>query len=152
MSLDRAVSEFMQTDVQVVDINATVSQVRTIMTEHALHHVPVLENERLVGMLSFTDLMGIGFGPDVGSKTPFVEVIDQQYPIEDLMESAMVTIGARQTLSEAAKRLSTGSFHSLPVVDGNGNLVGIITSTDLIRHLHDLLLDPGEDYEEDEAE
>ena len=139
MSLDQAVSQVMQTELLTIDLGGTLSQVREIMTKHSLHHVPVLEGDRLVGLVSSTDLMAIGLGPAHEAKTPTGQAIDEQYALADVMESAMVTIGAREPLSEAAKLLSTGSYHSLPVVDHEGNLVGIITSTDLIRRLHELL-------------
>ena len=41
--------------------------------------------------------------------------------------------------SEAAAMLCEGHFHSLPVVDADDRLLGIITSTDLIHYLHELL-------------
>ena len=41
----------------------------------------------------------------------------------------------RDPNSEAAKALADGSFHSLPVVEANGDLVGLVTTTDLIRYL-----------------
>ena len=139
MSLNQAVSQVMQIDIHTVDVSAPISEVRSLMRTHGLHHLPVLENDELVGVVSFSDLLGLGFGRDVGASTPFVEAIDQWHPLREVMEPAMVTIGAKATLAEAAERLSTGSYHSLPVVNGRGQLVGILTSTDLVKTLHRLL-------------
>ena len=53
------------------------------------------------------------------------------------MQNHPVTIGVEGTVRDAARLLSTGGFHSLPVVGYDGRLQGIVTSTDLIRLLVD---------------
>jgi CBS domain-containing protein len=54
------------------------------------------------------------------------------------MKKNLVTIEINDTLRKAAHLLSDGMFHSLPVIDKDNNLIGIITSTDLIRYLAEL--------------
>jgi CBS domain-containing protein len=51
----------------------------------------------------------------------------------------VVTIKREATIREAADKLADGARHSLPVVDEEGRLLGIVTSTDLIEHLLRLL-------------
>jgi CBS domain-containing protein len=53
------------------------------------------------------------------------------------MSTKLITIKDSDTVRHASELLINGHFHSLPVVDGNDNIVGIITSTDLIRYLHE---------------
>jgi CBS domain-containing protein len=48
------------------------------------------------------------------------------------MQRDVVSIGDRTRVRDAARKLSAGGFHSLPVVDEHGGLVGIVTTTDLI--------------------
>jgi len=49
--------DLMTTDVQTIDVNADLSQVATLMTEANIHHLPVLENNVVVGLLTSHDLM-----------------------------------------------------------------------------------------------
>ena len=58
-------------------------------------------------------------------------------PIETVMKKDLITMKGTGTVREASKLLREGTFHSLPVVDDDGALLGIVTSTDLIRYLHD---------------
>lgn len=53
----------------------------------------------------------------------------------DMMPRGITTINNTDTIHEAAEKLMNGNFHSLPVVDKDGNAVGIVTSTDLIKYL-----------------
>ena len=57
---------------------------------------------------------------------------------EELMQKDLVTLPVKSTIAEAAEALSEGTFHALPVVDGGGDLEGLVTSTDLIRYLRSL--------------
>ena len=62
-------------------------------------------------------------------------VLDSQLRLADLMHSEPQTIRDTATVRDAAHALAHGTFHSLPVVDADGTLAGIVTSTDLIRYL-----------------
>ena len=63
--------------------------------------------------------------------------LDQYFSIRDCMQSPVVCIGAGESIRRAAEILGEGQFHCLPVVEGDQRLVGIVTSTDLIRYLAD---------------
>ena len=56
--------------------------------------------------------------------------------IEGLMQKEVVSLTEHSTIREAAEILGQGKFHSLPVLNG-GKIVGMVTSTDLIRYLAD---------------
>jgi CBS domain-containing protein len=63
-------------------------------------------------------------------------MLDDQHTIESVMTTNLTTITAKDNVRRAAEILGEGTFHSLPVVDGE-KLVGLVTSTDVIRYLLD---------------
>lgn len=139
MSKDMAISQIMQTEVHTLTADAKVSEARRLMREYGIHHLPIVDAAgQLLGIVSHTDLLTLGYDQELGGAASIDEFVDLNYALADVMEDAVATLGSRRTLADAAERLSTGSFHSLPVVD-DGELVGIVTSTDLIRVLHEML-------------
>jgi acetoin utilization protein AcuB len=100
-----------------------------IMREKDLHHIPVVnEDNSVVGILTRRDLQI--------SAQHFREA-----PVEvsEVMHSPVVTILPGQLLSEAAKQMMDNRIGGLPVLDTNGQMVGILTETDLLRALIDQL-------------
>jgi CBS-domain-containing membrane protein len=100
---------------------------RLLMAREALHHLVVLQDGRLVGMVSATDLIDT-----------------QAATVGELMRVDPVSIPATASLHDAADILVSGAFHSLPVVDVNSRVVGVVTSTDLIRLLIRQLPEPAQ--------
>lgn len=100
--------------------------------------MPVVEGDKLVGIMTSHDLMRVSFG-EFGDQDgrSLDAILDHTYSIPDIMNDNPVSIQKSESIREAARILSVGEFHSLPVVDGN-DLVGIVTSSDLIRHLLEL--------------
>lgn len=102
--------------------------------ERSIHHIPIVDGRKLVGVVSSTDFLKAMF-----ASVPIVAnliLLDKQFPkIKDMMSSDITTIKDTDTIHEAAEKLMNGSFHSLPVVDKDSNAVGIVTSTDLIKYL-----------------
>jgi len=54
------------------------------------------------------------------------------------MTKDLKMLAMQSAIADAAGALSDGKYHAAPVVDDAGNLIGLVTSTDLIRHLCDL--------------
>jgi CBS domain-containing protein len=83
------------------------------------------------------DLMRVSFEDSFGvsEKQAVYEVLDHTLNVEAVMTKNPVTILLNHSIKEAAEILSSHSFHSLPVVDDNHELQGIVTSADLIKYL-----------------
>ena len=64
--------------------------------------------------------------------------LDNQFSIEGIMQKNVRTLPPNSTIAEVADALSDGSTRAIPIVDDEKNLVGLVTSTDLIRYLRDL--------------
>lgn len=59
--------------------------------------------------------------------------LDARFALRDLMTTELRTIQVTDTVGRAAELLAEGAFHCVPVVEHDGTLVGIVTTTDLIR-------------------
>lgn len=127
----------MTRDVHSVQVGQKLSEVRRLLAERAIHHVPVLDGRRLVGLISATDMMRLTFESYNHEGRTSDALLDTQFLIADVMQTRVVTLDIRDTIRDAAEKLKDGRFHSLPVVEGD-ELVGIVTSTDLIRYLLEL--------------
>lgn len=109
-----------------------VSRVRRLFGEAGLHHVPVLDGKRLVGMVSATALAErIWSAPN---PKDLEGLLDPATRLEDIMVPHPVAVDVHQTVRDAAKALVSGSLHAIPVTN-QGELVGIVSTTDLIRYL-----------------
>lgn len=118
-----------------VQVGQPLSAVRSTLAEHGFHHVPILNGTKLVGVMSSTDLVRLSFGIGLAEAKSIDVVLDYTYKLADVVTDKVATIGDGGTVREAAEVLSHGTFHSVPVVNNNNELVGMVTTTDLIRYL-----------------
>lgn len=134
MKHNEHVSKIMTADPVTVHEQQKVSEVHQIMAERKIHHVPVVSGDRLIGLISSTDLMRVSWG-DVNKQDPRqVEALLDTLSIREVMQEDVVTLKGTDTVRRAAEMLAQGGYHSLPVTEG-GMLVGMVTSTDLIKYL-----------------
>jgi CBS domain-containing protein len=131
------VREIMANDLIVVSPTERLVHARRQMMEGHVGRLPVVDDEKLVGMLTSKDLMRafIDFRkhvPEKYQKSQIKEVL-----IEDIMSSNPVFTSRDATISEVAKVMIETGYNGLPVVDGN-KVVGIITQTDILRLIEKL--------------
>ena len=132
MNLDTPVTHIMIADPITVDIGQGIADARRALSTERFHHLPVLERGKLVGIISLTDLLRHSVADDQGPTTRFVE---QHLTMTDLMQPQPVTVSHRASVGEAARLLSAGGFHALPVIDEHEHLRGLVTSTDVIAFM-----------------
>jgi len=130
------ISAIMTADVHAVQVDAAPSQVRDLLRHHRFHHVPVLDGGIVVGMLSSADVAALGLEAwGVDEQTVDAE-LDASFDLRALMSHDVVTAHPDEPVLRAAELLADGSIHAIPVVNGKNELVGLVTSTDLIRYLY----------------
>ena len=106
-----------------------------LFKENNIRHIPVVSGKAVVGMLSYTDLLRISFADAIDEDENQVDtVVYNMFTIEQVMAKNLITVSPTNTIKEVAEILSKKEFHALPVVE-NGELVGIVTTTDLIYYL-----------------
>ena len=125
---DIPVSRIMTTTLVTIGPLQPVIDARKLLESHALNHLPVVEDGKLVGILSAADMLKFFL---LDSDATVLESI----LVRQAMQFSPVVLASNAKLRAAAEKLSSGSFHALPVVEPDQTLVGIVTSSDLIDHL-----------------
>jgi len=128
------VSEIMTSQIHSVTLDQTLSDVNRVFAKYKVRHVPVVKNEDLVGIVSLTDIQRLSFDD------PFEEYeydvdssISEMMSIDQVMKHNPVTVQPADPILKVATILANAEFHALPVVENN-KLVGIVTTTDLIKY------------------
>jgi len=137
MKKNEAISKIMSSEVVTVHQNQKLSDVRHIICESNIHHVPVVDGKTLVGLISYTDLMKLNIVISGADERTIDAIVDQQFTIQDIMVTELIALSETDTIRQASEILAEGTFHSLPVIDKQKQLVGIVTMTDLIKYLND---------------
>ncbi len=135
MKKNELVSNIMSNNIVSVQQGQTLSEVRHKMIDSNIHHIPVLSGQHLVGMVSFTDMMELNVVINGADDRTIDAIIDQQFQIKDIMSKDLATLDTKDTIRRAADILAESNFHAIPVTNGSGELLGIVTSSDLIRYL-----------------
>ncbi len=125
---DVPIDRIMSTDPATVGPQDSIIHARRLLDNHFIHHLPVVEGGRLVGIVSSTDLLKLHLLDDHLS-------VYERVTVDQIMETKLVVVEQGATLRDAAEKLCMGHFHALPVVDRRRHLVGIVTTSDLIGEL-----------------
>ncbi len=102
----------------------SLDSIKTIMESNGIRHVPIVDNNVLVGMISDRDLK-LGLALDVSSSLK----------AEEIMVQEVSTVSCNTSLEEAAFKMSQEKIGSLLIEDNEGNIYGIFTSTDALNAL-----------------
>jgi len=130
------VSKIMTSDPITVDVNSDLRTVNKLMKDKHIRHVPVVSHGKLTGVISHTDIMRLSFGSLFEGQADADEAVFDMLKLEQVMVSNPKTISSADEIRDVAEFLTKAEFHALPVVD-NDQLVGIVTTTDVIRYLVD---------------
>ena len=129
------VSEIMSKDIISVQENNTLKQVDKTLKNWHIRHVPVLNNKKVVGMLSQTDLQKVSFINTMDGDA-ITKALYNELTVKQVMTTHVKTVQSTDTIHDVAIELATNEFHALPVCKGE-EVVGIVTTTDLIKYLID---------------
>lgn len=136
------VREFMTTEVTSLQEADTLLDATMIFVRSSFRHLPVLRGKQLVGVVTERDVKQ--FAPSLLTRISPDEYnqVMETTPISRVMTRNVATVNPDQSVFEAASALYAKRVGCLPVVE-NGELAGIITTTDMLRLLVRLLRDQG---------
>ncbi len=131
------ISQIMTKKVVTLSTKDDLVTAEELFKKHRIRHIPVVREDTILGILSYTDLMRISFADAIDEEEYDVDtMVYNMFSIEQVMVKDVVSVPPTATVKEVAQFLAMKEFHALPVVD-EGKLVGIVTTTDLIRYLLD---------------
>jgi CBS domain-containing membrane protein len=131
------VSTIMTKDLVKLTIKDDLTKAESLFKHYKIRHIPVVNGVTIIGMLSYTDLLRISFADAVDDDEEIVDTtVYNMFTVEQVMAKKLVTISPDTTIKEAAEILAKKEFHALPVCEDH-LLVGIVTTTDLIKYLID---------------
>jgi CBS domain-containing protein len=118
-----------------IEASRSVGAVLSLFREHDISHMPVMENGRVIGVVSTQDIIQNVYQPNqrqtVGDiKGEKIQVLN--IPAKGVMTSPVVSVSPNTPLREAEKKMHDFNVHSL-VVTSKDNLVGIVTKLDFLE-------------------
>ena len=130
-----SIDAIMSTNLITVSPSATLAEARSLMHEHRIHHIPVMDDDKIVGLITLTNVLAAtdSFLRDDGTRIHADEI-----GIGDAMVTDVATVDVNASLRHAALFLEKHKIGCLPVLDGE-TLVGIITDTDFVAVAINLL-------------
>jgi len=119
----------------VLNLSDDLTKAELLFKKNHIRHIPVVDGNKILGMLSYTDLLRISFVDAVDDDEEVVDVtVYNMFTVEQVMAKKLTTVTPETSIREVAEILSKKEFHALPVLQGN-LLVGIVTTTDIIKYL-----------------
>jgi acetoin utilization protein AcuB len=109
-----------------------LAEAKVIMERYWVRHLPVVEGDALVGMLSDRDIRMASLPPGPAYTDAEREALLGRVAVRDTMTRNPRTVGPDAPLVEVVRLMLEHRFGGVPVLDG-GRLVGIITETDILR-------------------
>ncbi|MCA9937106.1 MAG: CBS domain-containing protein [Anaerolineales bacterium] len=127
------VKNWMNSNVITISPDTALPDAHRLMTENRIRRLPVLDNGKLVGIVTLGDVREAEPSNATSLSIWELNYLLSRLPIAEIMTEAPQTVGQDATVGEAAHIMMTHKVSGLPVVDNAGIIVGIITESDIFR-------------------
>jgi CBS domain-containing protein len=127
------VRAWMTRDVVTVTPDTTLPEAHRLMTDKQIRRLPVMDNGRLVGIVTRGDVRGAEASDATSLSIWELQYLIARIKVKEIMTHDPVTISQDATIGEAAQVMLDHKISGLPVANGEGKLVGIITESDIFR-------------------
>ena len=127
------VADIMSTDVVTLIEDETLADAKRCMDRGRIRHLPVLRGQKLVGLVTHRDLLAASFSIFAEVEPAEQRRVFVTVPVVEAMHRDVITIGPDATVADAAHTLLENKWGCLPVVNDDGDLLGIVTEADFLR-------------------
>lgn len=132
------VRDRMTTTVLTVEPKTTIFDALALMKEKRIRRFPVVKGRKLVGIVTWTDLMRASPSPATSLSVWEIPYLLMKAPVAEVMTRTVITVSPTETIEEAAVLMRARKIGGLPVVE-NGTVVGVITESDIFDAFIDLM-------------
>ena len=127
--MHKSIQEAMTPNPTAIEPNTAAREAARILKAENVGALPIIEDGKLVGMVTDRDL----------AIRVLAEGKDADTPVGEIASKDVVTVDPQQTLEEAARLMAEHQIRRLPVVEEDGRLVGILAQADVAQAGHDAL-------------
>jgi len=132
------VGKRMSRNLITVTPDTSILKAKNLLKEHSIDQLPVVEGRRLVGIITDRDIRDNSPSPASTLSVHELNYLLSEMKVEKVMTRKVFTTTPGTTIEEAARLINEKHVNSLPVVAG-GDLVGLITTCDLLNVLLDFM-------------
>lgn len=133
------VSKYMTQKLITATPDMSVKQAFLVMRTHRVRHIPVVENDRLVGIISDRDLRRPRWAEELDDWTSYYQIEDS-HSVSEVMTRNPETVQTSDHVLKAVKIFRERRYGALPVLNKDGDLVGILSAQDLLGALEEFLV------------
>lgn len=119
--MHKSIQEAMTPNPTTIEPSTPAREAARILKAENVGSLPIVEDGKLVGMVTDRDLAIRILGEDRDPSTP----------VDEIASKDLVTVDPQQTLEEAARLMAKRQIRRLPVVEEDGSLVGILAQADI---------------------
>ncbi len=123
--MNEPLSSIMTTEIVTAEEDARLSKIKDILDKHQkIHHVPIVKGKKLVGILTTHDILRFKNNRINFNKTR----------AKDVMTKKLAVLTPNNKVGAAAELFLENLFHAVPIIDEKKNLLGIVTSFDVLKY------------------
>jgi acetoin utilization protein AcuB len=127
------VNEIMKTTVITIGMDETLEQIQKLFDKHNFHHLLVLDNEELIGIISDRDVLK-EISPHVNTLSEDARALKTlKTKAHQLMTRKPITVEPNTLMENAARMMLEQVISCLPVVSSSGNIEGILSMKDILN-------------------
>ncbi len=126
------VQDLMTTDPITTSAQTPVLEARQLMIDKRIRHLLIVEGGKLLGIVTDRDIRLNLPSPATSLSVWEINYLMARLTVESVMTTSVVIVGPQRDARAAAQLMLDNKIGALPVLDG-GQLLGIITETDLLR-------------------
>ncbi|MBM6677850.1 CBS and ACT domain-containing protein [Faecalicoccus pleomorphus] len=124
------VKDYMTKDVICTEKDATISEVLELMKEHGIHRVPVVENQKLVGLIT-EGMIATSHSSATSLSIYELNYLLSKTTVNTVMVKNVISMNEEELMESCAETMRTHDIGCIPITDEKNNVVGIVTQNDV---------------------